>query len=179
MTCYNFRSSSHIITIFSCVVHIFRCVNLLQFPFELTHHCIVSCVVHIAFFLVLTIHTCIYIYIYIFLFDIIYISPLWFNIYYDTCNMNAKVNVKPWRTCSINTECTAMSPETHTIQTTHFHRMMHWDTRSTQYILTIRQCFPLSKTHEVYRLSIGGELSSTRVRPDSDTTVCNTVWKLH
>ena len=91
--------------------------------------------------------------------------------------MNAKVNVKPWRTCSINTECTAMSPETHTIQTTHFHRMMHWDTRSTQYILTIRQCFPLSKTHEVYRLSIGGELSSTRVRPDSDTTVCKSRLK--
>ena len=110
-------------------------------------------------------------------------EPLWMlltvyiYIYYDTCNMNAKVNVKPWRTCSINTECTAMSPETHTIQTTHFHRMMHWDTRSTQYILTIRQCFPLSKTHEVYRLSIGGELSSTRVRPDSDTTVCRSRLK--
>ena len=98
-------------------------------------------------------------------------------IHYDTCNMNAKVYVKPWRTCSINTECTAMSPEPHTIKTTHFHRMIHWDTRSTQYILTIRQCFPLSKTHEVYRLSIGGELSSTRVRPDSDTTVCRSRLK--
>ena len=40
--------------------------------------------------------------------------------------MKAKINVKPWRTCSNNTENTAMSPETHTIQTTHFHRMIHY-----------------------------------------------------
>ena len=40
--------------------------------------------------------------------------------------MKAKIYVKPWRTCSNNTECTAMSPETHTIQTTHFHRMIHY-----------------------------------------------------
>ena len=126
LTCYNFHSNSQIVAfflvltiytciyifrcvdllqfpfelahncIFSCVVHIFRCVNLLHFPSELTHHCIFSCVVHIVFFSCVN-HTYMYIYIYIYaLFDIIYISLFdLIYIYYDTCNMNAKVNVKP------------------------------------------------------------------------------------
>ena len=32
------------------------------------------------------------------------LSSLSNNVYYDTCNMKAKINVKPWRTCSNNTE---------------------------------------------------------------------------
>ena len=29
---------------------------------------------------------------------------IYIHVYYDTCNMKAKINVKPWRTCSNNTE---------------------------------------------------------------------------
>ena len=91
---------------------------------------------------------CTYIYIYIY-------------IHYDTCDMKAKVNVKPWRTCSNNTECTAMSPETHTIQTTHFHRMIHYQRIRSQRWLVPRPGLP----QDASRASEGPEDISTIYTP--------------
>ena len=75
--------------------------------------------------------------------------------------MNAKVNVKPWRTCSNNTECTAMSPETHTIQTTHFHRMIHYQRIRSQRWLVPRPGLP----QDASRASEGPEDISTIYTP--------------